>query len=936
MGLRAPRLNSILSIRIPCLSSHSHTSPRTSPSSAVGVPIADSKVSQKDGANQDQNEEAFSANQAVVSKPNGTEKPVAGSPNEVAQDGPEESIGPKEPAADNIEMPDAPKSPAPVVGKEATDAPAGSKANEAAPSAAAPIVSQPAADSLASSSISPPPKEDVEMGEAQSQPELPVAVERAESTQETAISDVLAATPEDDEAVSPTNITAGPLRVSPAPPATADTSLSEPSQPAKVSREREIDSEDEPVAKRAKVETTADEVKVKTGAEPDPMDLDLTPQIASSSRDGAGNPNHLADPALDNRPITDFMSRQLRAILAGVKKTKAGHNFRSSVQELWPALWNDYSSRISNPIDISMMEKKLRGDLPKYSTMAEFKADIRLLVQNSVTFNGEEHTVTQLAKQLHKQILERMAGQSSVESRKPEKKEPAKQHPTRHTEPRATAQQPPPASSPPRRPPKPQVEPPAKPPVESPAFAIPANNNGVPLIRRDSTKTDGRAKRPVKPAHPKDLVYDTKRKKKLSPELRFCEEVLAEIRKSKYYDWNAAFLSPVDPVALNIPSYHKVVKKPMDLQTMWNKMSAGEYASAKEFEKDFDLIVKNCRLFNGEGHVVYTQALKLQDLFRKEFSKKDDWMVKHAPATTAAPSQTTTSPAPKDDSEEEDQESEAEPEVDEEQKATQHRLATIQKRLEEEQRKVNDMINTGTAEMADVEIAQSVVAMLQKQLMGERSKLAQLQKKPAKAKPVKSKKATSGGGGGSKKNAGGAPAGPSKRAGGTKKAAKRKMGALEKEVIASGIAELESPILERAIEIIKKDTGQGENDSGELELDIEQLSDEALVRLYDLVLKAFPDLRKEKEKTFAAPPPPPPAPKAKAAAKNKKNKPMSKMEQERRIQQLNELRAQAGRQASGSQEPIESIEGPGHSRASLDPVAKPNADTDDEESSEEE
>lgn len=895
------------------------------------TPISDNIPNHQDEVKQEQNEGAFSANQAVSGEPNGTTKPKVDAPEVAMED------GNKDVTLDS-DMPDAPvRSPTPVVQNEPISTP--TALDEPAPIVLPEIPAQP---SPASSAVSPGTKEDIEMDDAQVQQEQSSAADRAESTQETAISDVPATTPADEangNAVSPRNVAiAEPA--SPTAPVTADTSLSEPSQTtAKVSRERDIDSEDEPVAKRAKVDAAAEEVKVKTGAEPDRMELDQ-PVSEVPVRNEKGEPKLLGDPTLNGNPISNFMGRQLRQILAGVKKTKAGASFKASVQDLWPGLWSDYSARIRNPVDISMMEKKLRGDLPKYTTLGEFKRDVALIVENSITFNGEQHEVTNLAKSLSDQILHRMATVPAAESVKAEKKEQAKQHPTRHTEPRATAQ-PAPAASPRRLSKGAAMDAPQKPVVESPAFAIPANNNGVPLIRRDSTKVDGRAKRPVKPAHPKDLVYDTKRKKKLAPEIRFCEEVLNEIRKSKYYEFNNPFMQPVDPVALNIPSYHKIVKKPMDLQTMSTRMSGGEYTSAKEFERDFDLIVKNCKLFNGEGHVIYAQALQLQGLFRKEFGKKDDWMAKHAPAAPAA-SFHNASPAPKDYSEDEDHESEAEPEAaDPEIKATQHRLATIQKRLVEEQAKVNDMINAGTAEMADVEIAQSVVAMLQKNLMSERSKLAALQaKKPAKPKPTKPKK-TNSGGNSNRKAVGGPASGfdgrPAKKAGGPKKAARRKIGTLEKEVIAAGIADLDGPVLERAIDIIKKDTGQGENDSGELELDIEQLSDEALVKLYDLAIKEFPHLRADKEKTFAAPPPPQPsAPKSKAAARNKKNKPMSKSEQERRIAQLNELRAQAGRQGSGSQEPMESIEGNGNGRASTDPAPNPNLDSDDEESSEEE
>ncbi|KXX83269.1 Bromodomain-containing factor 1 [Madurella mycetomatis] len=779
----------------------------------------------------------------------------------------------------------------------------------------------------------PDEKRDVVMVDAQGQAEPPIVADGSESTQETALSDVAPVTPVGDtinSAAGPLANTPGAPAGTPPGPATADTSMSDTAQPsAKVSRERDIDSEDEPVAKRTKVGHTGDQVEVKTNAAQDRMDVDQQADARSPwlYREN-GEPKPLNDDSLDDTPLTEWQNKQIRQVLAGVKKTKAGHNFRLPVEHLWPALWAEYSARVSNPIDISLMEKRLRGEMEAYATLGDFKRDLDLLVANSVTFNGELHEVTNSARICREAILSRMGGYSAAEPAKPERKESVKQHTTRHVEPRTAV--PAAAQAAPRRPSKGAASSPSqKPAVESPAFAIPANNNGVPLIRRDSSKPDSRAKRPVKPAHPKDLVYDTKRKKKLPLELRFCDDVLTELRKAKHYDINAAFMQPVDPVALNIPSYHKVIKKPMDLQTMANKLGSGEYTTAKEFEKDFDLIIKNCRTFNGEDHIVYEQALKLQDLYRAEMSKKDEWMAKHAPAAQTAASHL------KDDSEDDDGDSEAEPEQDEERKALQHRIATIQKRLEEEQKKINEMVLSANTELADVEITQSVVNMLQVQLIQERNKLAGLPaKKAGKPKP-KSKKAGSGAAISGKKasvaGAGGATGGTTKKVVNKRPAPKRKIGQLEKEMIVETLGELNTPYLEKAIELIKKDTGAGENDSGELELDIELLSEEVLVKLYDIVIKAFPNLRAEKERALAPPSADPPAAKPKSTGKSKKNKPMSKLEQERRIQQLNELRAQAGRQASGSQEPMESIEGNGN-----DAVTQPEHESEDEVSSEEE
>ncbi|KAK3311991.1 hypothetical protein B0H66DRAFT_608897 [Apodospora peruviana] len=832
--------------------------------------------------------------------------------------------------------------------KEATE-PSGDEtaARNTSPAKLAEALIPATTESAPDSSALPESMEDVVMADANASAEPASSAEHVVSTQETTMTDAPPVTPGDDSNIQAAGPIAAvdPLQVSPTEQITADTSMSDaPPAVAKVSRERSPDSEGEPIAKRAKLGAIAGEVEVKTGSVPTQDKMDVHSPVNSTKSSlylENGDPKPLDHESLNPNPITDWQSRQLRNVLALVKKTKAGASFKLPVAQLWPGLWTDYSAKVRDPTDLSTMEKRLRADLPKYANMGEFKADLDRLVQNSILFNGEGHDVTILAQKTRQGVLERMHDLWAVEPAKPDKKEPVKQHPTRHTEPRTSAQQTTPIAAPPK-PPKPAAQsPPPKPPViESPAFAIPANNNGVPLIRRDSTKGDGRAKRPVKPAHSKDLVYDTKRKKKLSPELRFCDEVLTEIRKTKYFDANGPFLLPVDPVALNIPSYHKIIKKPMDLSTMASKMSAGEYVNAKEFERDFDLIVKNCKTFNGEDHTVYAQALRLQSLYKREMARKDEWMVKHAPPTTTT-SQATTSPHPRDDSDDEEPESDPEPELEAERKAATQRLAGYMKRLDEENKKIMELMTSDAAEVNELDIAQDFVQHIQKKILAERAKIAAMvPKKAAKpskpSKPKKSGAATGGAGGGNKKSlpTGTSGAGVPKKA--SAKKPKRKMGALEKEIIAAGIADLEGPQLERAIDIIKTDTGQGENDSGELELDIEQLSDNALAKLYDIATKSFPELRAQKEKTFAAPPPAETTShKSKpTASKSKKNKPMSKIEQERRIQQLNDLRAQASRHGSGSQEPMESIEGNG--RASADPAPQLNQDSEDEESSEEE
>lgn len=96
-----------------------------------------------------------------------------------------------------------------------------------------------------------------------------------------------------------------------------------------------------------------------------------------------------------------------------------------------------------------------------------------------------------------------------------------------------------------------------------------------------------------------------------------------------------------------------------------------------------------------------------------------------------------------------------------------------------------------------------------------------------------------------------------------------------------------------------------------MELDIDSLSTDALRRLYELIHKSNPSIRAslEKKPEYSNPAEAEPKPKPNAPSKAKKNKPMNKHEQERKIEQLRELKAQLQRHGSGSQEPLPEVEG---------------------------
>lgn len=679
--------------------------------------------------------------------------------------------------------------------------------------------------------------------------------------------------------------------------------------PAKVSRERSLDDDtaEEPSAKRTKLEPKEDETEKSEVKEP------VTKTDSASAPAPDGEVDNLVDDIPNTLSIKEFHSKELRKELARVKKTKNGMNFRSSVEKLWPSIWENYKALVNNPVDLSMFEAKLRDN--KYETFGDFKVDLRLLYDNSHKFNGPGNIVTVAAFRVRNDLFAKLSEVSKQQA--PSRSEKSKAQPTRHVESRAATQPRRQSQSQPRASatsPKPKLDTAAASTAaastplsaSAPAFALPPN--GVPQIRRDSTRDDGdRPKRPIHPPKNRDPDYGVQnsRKRKLEPELKFFADVLSDLKKQKYWTQNQWFLEPVDPVALNIPTYFSIIKKPMDLKTITEKLEDGQYRSGKEVEKDMKQIVLNSETFNGPGPVT-NAAQDLEALFKDKIAEKDNWMAKNYPPSARSVSASAPSP------EVSDQESEEESEVESGENS--ESVRNVQSRLLEEQNKLNDMLSAKKPDMTMIEIQQNVVSMLQRKLVEEKSKSggtkkSKTQKKPA-SKPKSKPSASQNAGGINNKKISGAAASSKNRTANNKKpqSKKRHIGPLEKTVITDGISELDGPTLDKAVEIIKRDTHQKEDDDGQLELDIEVLSQDALVKLFELINRAYPNIyasvSKRPEyntKDYKAEQSP-----AQSAnpSKPKKNKPMNKDEQERKIEQLRELKAQFQRQGSGSQEPI--------------------------------
>lgn len=99
---------------------------------------------------------------------------------------------------------------------------------------------------------------------------------------------------------------------------------------------------------------------------------------------------------------------------------------------------------------------------------------------------------------------------------------------------------------------------------------------------------------------------------------KFAQKIMKDCLKSKA----APPLSvPVDPYAFNLPTYWSVIKHPMDLGTVSQKLNGGAYASLKDFAQDMRLVFLNCYRFNGEGAPVSTMAKQIESLFESKINR---------------------------------------------------------------------------------------------------------------------------------------------------------------------------------------------------------------------------------------------------------------------------------------------------------------------------
>lgn len=98
--------------------------------------------------------------------------------------------------------------------------------------------------------------------------------------------------------------------------------------------------------------------------------------------------------------------------------------------------------------------------------------------------------------------------------------------------------------------------------------------------------------------------------------LRAFEPLISEAMRQQIA-W--PFLKPVD--ARTVPDYYQIIKRPMDLRTMMNKLKQRLYDTPEQVIADARLIFENCRTYNEEESEICKCADKLEEFMEERFNK---------------------------------------------------------------------------------------------------------------------------------------------------------------------------------------------------------------------------------------------------------------------------------------------------------------------------
>ncbi|KAJ1971125.1 hypothetical protein H4R35_005450, partial [Dimargaris xerosporica] len=303
-------------------------------------------------------------------------------------------------------------------------------------------------------------------------------------------------------------------------------------------------------------------LRTSTVSSPNP----LTMNLASSPPSAAA----LASPLRTPQGLALEDKKKLRRVLRRVSGLRAAYPFLQPVDLVRDGCPN-YFDVVEHPMDLGTMKVKL--DRNQYASPQAFLDDFHLLVNNCYQFNP-------IGNLVYTQCQE-------VESVFETEWNAAFTSPAADAAHNYTIVETPKSSS-------------------STGQALLPHPKDTPLALRS----------PPMPLRP--LANDPAVEPAPALNTKLCLKV---VKRLKGHKGSAVFLHPVDPVAQGVPHYFDVVKHPMDLSTIEDKLRRSVYHRNEDVKADVELILHNCFIFNPPGTFVYAEGQSFGAYFAKVWAK---------------------------------------------------------------------------------------------------------------------------------------------------------------------------------------------------------------------------------------------------------------------------------------------------------------------------
>ncbi|XP_078341265.1 protein polybromo-1-like isoform X2 [Crassostrea virginica] len=96
------------------------------------------------------------------------------------------------------------------------------------------------------------------------------------------------------------------------------------------------------------------------------------------------------------------------------------------------------------------------------------------------------------------------------------------------------------------------------------------------------------------------------------------EELFAVAMNARDGDRDISLVFQLLPQRSKYPEYYKIIKNPIDMKMIAQKIQGNMYNSLGEVERDFLLMVKNARTFNEPKSVIYKDAVEMKRIIQKK------------------------------------------------------------------------------------------------------------------------------------------------------------------------------------------------------------------------------------------------------------------------------------------------------------------------------